>query len=266
MSSAPLVAEVAALLGVAAAEAPALVEAAAGDREAALALAARRVAGAPLALLTGRASFLGLELLAEEGVLAPREETELLAVTAVRLAVAHDAVRVIDVGCGAGNLTCAIAVGAPTVTVYAADITPAAVSLTRRNADRLGVGSRVHTAEGDLFDAFSGLGLEGSIDLVVCNPPYISTGRLGKDRAQLLEHEPREAFDAGPFGIAIQQRVIRDAPRFLKPGGWLALEVGLGQGAQVETLFARSGSYEAPLAEADGNGEVRVVYARHTAG
>jgi len=247
-------------------EAGAIIEAAGGDRDTTLVLAQRRISGSPLALLTGRTTFLGLELVVEQGVLVPREETELLAtvgVSLVRDVVGRaGAARAVDIGCGAGNLACAVASAVPRSEVFAADIAAAAVSLTRCNAERLGLEARVHVFEGDLFEAFAGLGLEGTVDVVVCNPPYISTGRLSRDRAILLEHEPREAFDAGPFGISIQQRVIRDAPVFLKPGGWLALEVGAGQARYAETMFARAGAYDPVLVAADREGEPRVVYGR----
>ena len=75
--------------------------------------------------------------------------------------------------------------------------------------------------QGDLFDALSGLQLEGTIDLIVCNPPYISDTRLKGDRALLLELEPREAFAAGPYGLSIHMRVTKDALRYLRPGGAL---------------------------------------------
>jgi release factor glutamine methyltransferase len=245
-------------------EAGAIIEAAGGDRDTTLVLAARRISGSPLALLTGRTTFMGLELLVEQGVLAPREETELLAnvgVTLVReVADATGSARAVDIGCGAGNLACAIAAAVPQCEVFAADVATAAAVLTRRNAERLGLGARVHVCEGDLFEAVAGLDLERTVDVVVCNPPYISTGRLSRDRATLLEHEPREAFDAGPLGISILQRVIRDAPEYLKAGGWLALEVGAGQARFVETMFVRAAAYDPVLTAADADGEPRVVY------
>jgi methylase of polypeptide subunit release factors len=99
-------------------------------------------------------------------------------------------------------------------------------------------------------------------DLIVCNPPYISTGRLLNERAELLLHEPREAFDGGPYGIAIHQRVIRAAPPFLRPGGWLLFEIGSGQERQVRLLFDRSRSYRDVEEVRDASGSVRVMLAR----
>ena len=116
--------------------------------------------------------------------------------------------------------------------------------------------------QGDLFAGLADQGLEGTIDVVVCNPPYISTGRLAGDRAELLENEPREAFDGGPYGLSIHQRVMAEAPRFLKPGGWLLMEFGLGQHRQVKILIDRTKQFEAVELSNDAAGNPRVAAAR----
>ena len=249
-----------------ASEIVAAVQAQGGDVTRALELAAQRATGTPLAYLVGKRRFMNVELYVESGALVPRDETELLGRAAVRLMREASAARAIDLCCGAGNLACAIAVELPTVTFWASDLTDDCARVSRENVRRLGLERRVHVHQGDLFASMADLGLEGTIDAIVCNPPYISTGRLGKDRAALLEHEPREAFDGGPFGLSIHQRVIRDALSFLKPGGWLLFEIGLGQHRQVETLFKRARAYGDVRMECDTEGNPRVVYARRTPG
>lgn len=205
---------------------------------------------------------MGLELETAPGVLVPRDETELLGQTALKLlgeGAAAEA-RVIDMCCGSGNLACGLAHAAPALRVWASDLTDECVSLTRRNVDRLRLGSRVTVVKGDLFDSLTSL--EGTIDLIVCNPPYISSGRLAGASAHLLESEPREAFDGGPYGISIQQRVIAAATRFLKPEAWLVFEIGLGQERQVTRLFERAGKYHDLRSFQDSTGAPRVVAAR----
>ena len=101
--------------------------------------------------------------------------------------------------------------------------------------------------------------MRGSIDAVICNPPYISQGKLASERAELLEHEPREAFDGGPYGLSIQQRVVREALPFLRPGGILLFEIGLGQERQVRMLFERTKAYENILSVVNTAGNVLVV-------
>ncbi len=134
--------------------------------------------------------------------------------------------------------------------------------MARRNVDRLATGARVSIRQGDLFAAFEGDNLEGTVDMIVCNPPYISTGRLEGDRAHLLENEPREAFDGGPYGISIHQRLVRDAVAFLKPGGWLLFEFGEGQDRQAAALLARIKTYEPVTFATDRDGKPRVAIVR----
>ena len=164
--------------------------------------------------------------------------------------------------CGAGNLSCALAHARPDIRVWASDLTDACVTLARRNVARHGLEGRVEVRQGDLFSSLPDEELVGSVDLVVCNPPYISTGKLEGESAHLLDGQPREAFDAGPYGLAIHQRVIADAARYLKPGAWLVMEIGLGQQRQIALLFSRMKRYEQERSWADKNGAPRVMGAR----
>ena len=204
------------------------------------------------------ARFMDVELLVERGVLMPRAETELLGATA--LGVVSDRSRIIDMCCGSGNLACALASRLPHARVWASDLTDSCVALARKNAQFTGVASRVTVVQGDLFAGLHEL--EGTIDLIVCNPPYISQAKLAGERAALLENEPREAFDGGPYGLSIHQRVVKEALPFLKPGGWLLFEIGLGQDRQVKMLFERTRAYQDLRTVANAAGEVRVVGAR----
>lgn len=233
------------------------------------AFARRRAEGAPLAYVLGRQRFMGVELLAAPGALVPRTETELLGETASRILGEKDAegrgLVAIDMCCGSGNLACGIASRLGSLTVFASDLTDGCVGLARRNVEHLGLASRVTVVQGDLFAPLAGRGLEGRVDVVVCNPPYISTGRLGKDRATLLAHEPVEAFDGGPYGLSIHQRVVGDALAFLAPRGWLLFEIGAGQDKQLKILFQRSRAYDSVELLNDSAGIPRVVCARKQA-
>ena len=221
-------------------------------------------AGIVQTLRAGKTRFLGLEMAVAEGALVPREETELLGRTALdllRREAAGRTLRVIDMCCGSGNLACAIAAHHPAVEVWASDLTDGAIAVARQNVRQLGLDARVTVVQGDLFAPLAGQGLEHTIDMVVCNPPYISTGKLSKERAALLVHEPREAFDGGPYGVSIFQRVVRDAAAFLKPRGHLLFEIGEGQERQVTLLLARTGSYQPATTIANAAGTPRGVVA-----
>jgi release factor glutamine methyltransferase len=196
-------------------------------------------------------------------VLVPRQETELLGRSAI--AILRDCApgpMVIDMCCGSGNLALAIAAEIPSARVWGVDVTDCTVGLARSNAERLAVQDRVTIRKGDLFGALEGDGLTGAADMVVCNPPYISTARLEGESAHLLEAEPREAFDGGPYGISIHQRLIRGAVDVLRPGGWLLFEFGQGQDRQVAALIARTKAYEPVTFAKDEAGMPRVALLR----
>ena len=213
------------------------------------------------ALALGHVAFLGLQLRVGTGALVPRKETELLARTAIDH-LTDEATLVVDVCSGTGNLACAMAHHRPRLRIFALELSRSAVDIARENVRSLGFEERVHVREGNLFAPLAEEGLLGLCDAIVCNPPYISTGRLDQDHAGLLALEPREAFDGGPYGVAIQQRVVREALPLLRPGGFLAFEVGAGQAKQVHSLFQRSRGYDLAVSIHDDEGVPRVLLAR----
>lgn len=224
-------------------------------------LVEQRLSGIPLAHLTGRQHFMGLELLAGTGALIPRMETEIMARAALAaargLADARGSITALDVCTGGGNVALAIAVHEPRSTVLASDLAPEAVALARANAKHLGVAGRVDLREGDMFGAFRSGEFLGKIDLVTCNPPYISSAKVGLMDPEVSRHEPRRAFDGGVFGVTILTRLIHEAPEFLKPRSFLCFEVGLGQGKAIARLLERAGPYRDIAPIVDGAGEVR---------
>jgi len=209
----------------------------------------------------GTQLFMGLELEVAPGALVPREETELLARLALEVATTlGPAPIIVDMCTGSGNLACALGTALPAAKIWACDLTSDCVELSRRNVARHGLAERVQVRQGDLFAALSGDELEASVDLVVCNPPYISTGKLAE--RDDLAIEPKEAFDGGPYGLSIHQRVIKEALQFLKPSGYLLFEHGLGQDRQLRLLLERARMYDPILASANLAGELRVVSAK----
>jgi len=206
--------------------------------------------------------FLGIELEIRGAVLRPRKETELLGRVAQGLLDdAPDAPVCIDMCCGSGNLALALAMHSPDAKVIACDLTPEAVQNARRNVVQLGFREQIAVVQGDMFEPVAGF--DGMVDLIVSNPPYISTSRLiSGDRAHLLAKEPREAFDGGPYGISLHSRLIVEGASYLKAGGWLAFEFGLGQDRQVAALLKRSRAYGETRWHLNEAGEKRVVSAR----
>jgi release factor glutamine methyltransferase len=232
--------------------------------ETARGMAERRATGVPLAYVTGQIVFMGVDLIAAEGALVPRVETELLGYEALDVLRSSglSTPLVIDMCCGSGNLACAIAHYHPSARVWASDLTDSCVEITRRNVEHMGVSDRVVVAQGDLFAGLAGFGLEGLVDVIVCGPPFISQTKLATESAWLLEHEPREAFDGGPYGLSIQQRIVKEALPFLRSGGMLLFETGLGQERPARMIFERAKAYEDIKLVENASGEVRVISAR----
>jgi release factor glutamine methyltransferase len=194
------------------------------------------------ALEAGKADFMGYEFLVARGVIVPRPVTEVMIRACVAVLDTACTYAFLDVGCGTGLIGIVLAHKFPNSRVVCLDISEDCVRLTQRNIDKHGLNSRVSVRQSDMFAAVQDLA--GQIDVVVSSPPFISTGRLAKDRAYLLDLEPRAAFDAGPFGISIHQRLVKDSKTVMRPNaGWLVVEVGEGQHEQMQRLLQRAGGY-----------------------
>jgi release factor glutamine methyltransferase len=225
-----------------------------------------RLNNTPLAHITKRQSFMGIELLADNRALIPRKETEILGRKALEVSIAvaekKPEVKVIDVCCGAGNLGLAIASFNQKAFVSSTDLSPEAVSLTRDNISFLNLGKQVNVWQGDLFAAFESDVYYGKADLIVCNPPYISSAKVKKMDAEINVNEPDMAFDGGMFGTKVVQKVISESPKFLLKGGWLLFEIGLGQGEFMIKLCQNTKLYEHVESLLDTQGNIRAVAAR----
>ncbi len=224
-----------------------------------------RLAGVPLAHISERQCFLGLELLAGPEALIPRKETELLASTAIdvlRERISGELAHVIDVCTGAGNVAMAIASQIEHAKVYVADISEDAVVLARRNCELLGLCDRVQLHSGDLLEPFRELQLNNKVDIITCNPPYISSAKVPAMADEIAGHEPQMAFDGGIFGVNLMRRLISETPDFLTSGGYLVFEVGLGQGPPLQKQMSKMPEYSTVETVQDVEGNARVIVAR----
>ncbi|GBE53318.1 release factor glutamine methyltransferase [bacterium BMS3Bbin14] len=229
-----------------------------------LALVAQRLSGTPLAHITGWQQFMGVDMPVGPQALVPRRETELLGRAALQLLADTTGIdlRIIDVCTGAGNLAVAIAMHEPRGRVFAADLSGDAVALARQNVKVHRLEHQVTVREGDLLAPFAAAEFHGKVNLLICNPPYISTAKVGTMVDEISAHEPRLAFDGGPFGVKILHRLMTEAPVFLRPGGWLAFEVGLGQGRAMERRLKKKHDYRQVRRVLDHNGNIRVLLAQ----
>ncbi|MBS4034532.1 MAG: peptide chain release factor N(5)-glutamine methyltransferase [Ignavibacterium sp.] len=226
----------------------------------------KHIHGVPLAHLTGRQRFMDIEFLVGPEALIPRKETEILGYAAlekIRETVATGGFsNIIDLCTGSGNLALALAYHEPKCRIFGADLSVDAITLAQRNAVHLALQDRLKFSVGDLFAPFAHDQYFGQIDMVVCNPPYISSQKVTEMSAEVSNYEPRLAFDGGPFGLSILVRLIAEAPQYLKKGGWLGFEVGLGQGNFIKKRLERNNSYSDIQMFPDMAGNPRAVLAR----
>jgi len=228
-----------------------------GDRLAELeGLVARRVRHEPLQYLLGTDEFHGLRLALGPGVFIPRPETELLVARALAVCPAGPAA-ILDLCTGSGAVACALAARRPRAAVWAAELSPDAARWARRNTARLGLADRVRVVEGDLFAPVAGL--VGACDLIVANPPYIPEPALGSLPEEVRAWEPWLALDGGPDGLAVVDRILADAPRFARAGGWLLLEIGDEHAAPLRARLAADSRYGEPAFHRDVSGTERVL-------
>ena len=208
----------------------------AGEVPAAFAEAlARRVAGEPLAYITGRRAFWNIELEVGPGVLIPWADSETLVAAAVEHKWHGDGPRrILDLGTGPGTLLLAALDQWPRATGVGIDSSPVALEFARGNARRLGLGPRAHFRLGNWAE-----GVSETFDLILCNPPYVATGAdLGPG---VIEHEPAEALFAGPQGLDDYRRLAPVIPQLLAPGGLAAIEIGFDQEESAAELFRAAG-------------------------
>ena len=196
------------------------------------ALATRRLAGEPMAYLTGEKHFHGLRLRVDARVLDPRDDTETLVDWALALLPADAPRRVLDLGTGSGAIALAIAHARPQARVTAVDASADALTVARANAGQLGLAVTLH--HGDWLAPVAG----ERFDLIVSNPPYIAEGDA---HLPALAHEPRSALVSGADGLDDLRRIVATAPAHLAPGGWLLLEHGWDQAGAVRALLAGAG-------------------------
>lgn len=215
-----------------------------------------RLRGRPCQYIIGRQEFYGRDFLLTQDVFIPRPETEYMVEQALKLTPRP--VDILDVGCGSGNIAVTLSLELDTpAQVIATDISFAAVAVARANARRLG--AQVAFLVCDLGSAIA----DRSLDLLISNPPYIPTGEEQGLQREIREHEPRIALFAGPEGLDAYHRLVAEAPRLLRPGGWIVFELGYRQVDAVNAML--DGRWSELLVVSDLAGLPRVFVARFSA-
>ncbi len=218
------------------------------------ALLQRRLAHEPTPYILGRKEFYGLEFEITPAAIIPRPETETLVELVIDRVRAGGLARVADVGVGCGAIAVTLASELPEAQVIATDVSPDALALARRNAERHGLGRRIRFHQGDLLEP-----LHAPVDVIAANLPYVRSGDLEAAPPEIRQHEPRLGLDGGPDGLRLIGRLLRDAAPHLKPGGALFAEIGEEQGEAACKLAQQSFPKARIEVKRDLSGQDRVL-------
>lgn len=219
-------------------------------------MAARRLAGEPLAYILGEWDFFGRTFAVNKSVLIPRSDTEPLCQLAIEDAKTLEAPKVLDLCCGSGCIGLTLAAEVPDARIAAVDLSEEALIVARENARRLGVTARYFTVCGNalsLPDPHL-----GTFDLMLCNPPYITAAEMEELDPSVADYEPRMALYGGEDGLDFYRNIARHWVRMMNPGGRMYFECGYRQAADVADIFASRGMHDIFLAE-DLSGIQRIV-------
>ena len=225
-------------------------------------LAVRRMQGEPVARILGVKEFWGLPFALSAATLVPRPDTETV-VEAALAAIGErrlEPLRIADLGTGTGAILLALLHELPHASGVGTDIDPNAIETAGANARALGLHERAQFVQSDFAAA-----LNETFDLVVSNPPYIPTRDIDTLAPEVRDHDPRRALDGGPDGLAAYRAIAGQAPKRLRPGGTLIVEIGIGQAADVQAIFAGSGALELAGVSPDLGGVARAVSVRRRA-
>jgi release factor glutamine methyltransferase len=217
----------------------------------------KRSEGMPVAYLVGFREFYSLEFKVTPDVLIPRPETETLVLEALNAIKPLTNPRILDLGTGSGCIAISLAKQRKTAQLTAVDQSTAALAIASENAQKHGVAEQINFLEGDLFEPVG----PPSFDLIVSNPPYITTSDIATLDADVRDHEPQKALDGGADGLDFYRRIAAQAAAYLTPGGFLFLEIGSTQQQDVQTLLTQAQLTLGPSFK-DRGGLPRVVSAR----
>jgi release factor glutamine methyltransferase len=225
----------------------------------------RRINREPVHYIVGYREFWSITFRLDHGVLIPRPETELLVERALEILQEgvngkhNSPVQVADLGTGCGNIAIALASEINDCVIYAIDISQKALECARGNVEDNGLTGKIELLWGDLFEPL--FSRKRKLDMIVSNPPYISSEEMKELPPEVREYEPHLALNAGEEGLDYLKRIIDGAPEHLKPGGALVMETGFDQGDAVLQLIEEKGTYMGSKVTQDYAGLDRVVSA-----
>jgi release factor glutamine methyltransferase len=225
----------------------------------------RRIQREPVAYIVGKKEFWSIDLKVTSDVLIPRPETETLVEAALRIVPREPGpapLRILDLGTGSGAIVLAMASERPGHSFYAVDRSEKALAVARDNAQAHKLDKVITFLQGNWFDPLRDLGRY--FNVIVSNPPYISSHEFEVLPPEITQYEPQEALKGGPDGLEAMRLIIKQASDHMVPGGWLLFEIGHDQWAALEKLIESSGTYSDWSVIKDYSGYNRVVRTRAT--
>jgi len=223
----------------------------------------KRISGIPLQYIIGSQEFMSLNFNVNPSVLIPRPETEVLVEEVIKYISqfsGENDINVLDIGTGSGCISISIVANSERTFITAVDISKEALQTAIKNAQMHGAFQRIQFVESNLFKGV----LEQKFDVIVSNPPYISTDAIMGLQTEVKDHEPMWALNGGNDGLDYIRGIIKEAHIYLKSGGLLALEIGHDQAQRVTALIARKEEYRNIKVTKDYSGIDRVVTAIKT--
>ena len=225
----------------------------------------RRLRHEPIQYITGSQEFWSLDFMVDPQVIIPRPESELLVEQAVKRIGANftpqnQSPKILDLGTGSGALAISVAKEVPQARIWATDLSAAALSLARSNAEKHGVSERIQFMRGDLWDPI--INLDITFDIIISNPPYITSEEYNNLPPEVRDYEPRLALDGHEGGMYFIEKIIRGGLDYLSPGGWLIMEMSPDQTEKALLLIEQINGYGEKTRIKDYSHTYRVVMAQ----
>jgi release factor glutamine methyltransferase len=225
----------------------------------------RRLRHEPIQYITGSQEFWSLDFMVDPQVIIPRPESELLVEQAINrvganFAPQNQSPKILDLGTGSGALAISVAKEVPQARFWATDLSAAALSLARSNAEKHGVSERIQFMRGDLWDPI--INLDITFDIIISNPPYITSEEYNDLAPEVRDYEPRLALDGHEGGMYFIEKIIRGGLDYLSPGGWLIMEMSPDQTEKALLLIEQINGYGEKTRIKDYSHIYRVIMAQ----
>ncbi len=218
----------------------------------------------PLQYIIGKQEFMGLDFKVKEGVLVPRPDTEVLVEKIIDIVNSgyfkdKENINIVDIGTGSGAITLSLAHFLKNAFVYSVDISDIALSVAKENAKLHDLENQVKFLNGSLFEPLNDENLEGKVDILVSNPPYIPTKIIEELQTEVSTYEPKLALDGGADGLDFYRDIINKSNSFMSKISIIAFEIGHDQAGALKNLLEKNGNFENITIVTDFSGLDRVI-------